>query len=82
MIDEAYRIVPVSSVVPQAPLTPVFQVPLTGGIEFNTTFPMSKNDYFFLIHASFISLKLGNCTVTANFNGIIILEANDVLIKM
>lgn len=80
MIDEACRTVPVSSVVPQFPLMPLFQVPLAGGIEFNTKFPMFKNYYFLQIHASFISLILGNCTVVSNFNGKIILEAYDVLV--
>ena len=43
---------------------------------------MFKRYYFFPIHASFISLKLGNYSVAKNLNGKIIQEANDVLIKM
>lgn len=60
----------------------MFWVPLAGGTEFNTKFPMFKKYYFFPIHASFVLLKLGNYSVAKNFNGQIIQEANDVLITM
>lgn len=60
----------------------MLHIPLTGGTELNIKFSMFKNYDFFLIHVSSTSFKLENGTVATNFIGKVVLEADNMLIKV